>query len=64
MKISDMISQLQLLQGDIGDVEVLISDGYRGYFYRGNYKLERYSMNGEVFVDIAIGHCLEEDDGS
>lgn len=63
MKISDMISELQLLQADIGDVEILISDGFRSYHYRGNYNVRRYNENGQTYVDIGIGGCLEEDDG-
>jgi len=58
-----MISELQLLQADIGDVEILISDGVRSYHYRGNYNVRRYNENGQTYVDIGIGYCLEDDDG-
>lgn len=59
MKLSDMISELTTLKGDVGDVEVLISDGFRGYFYRGNYTIQRF---GNAFVDIGIGGCLDDDE--
>jgi hypothetical protein len=58
MKISNMISELSLLWGDLGDVEVLISDGLKFNFYRGNYNInKRHEESGEVFVDIGIGGC-------
>ena len=57
MKISNMISELSLLWGDLGDVEVLISDGLKFNFYRGNYNIKRHEESGEVFVDIGTGGC-------
>ena len=57
MKISNMISELSLLWGDLGDVEVLISDGLKFNFYRGNYNIKRHEESGEVFVDIGLSEC-------
>lgn len=62
MKISNMISELSLLWGDLGDVEVLISDGLKFNFYRGNYNIKRHEETGEVFVDIGIGGCDDRED--
>ena len=55
MKISNMISELSLLWGDLGDVEVLISDDW--ICYRGNYNIKRHEKSGEVFVDIGLSDC-------
>lgn len=64
MKLSDMISELTTLKGELGDVEVLISDGFNGSFYRGNYTVQRININGDTFVDIGIGGCLDDDEYS
>jgi prefoldin subunit 5 len=61
MKLSSMIAELQQMKDDLGDVEVLISDGFRGYFYAGNYSIVRFDNENQVYVDIGIGSCLEED---
>ena len=43
------------------DTEVLITDGYLLNCYRGAYLVVEYTdMEGAVFCDIGIGHCLEE----
>ena len=61
MKVSTMISELQYLKDKLGDVEVLISDGWRGYMYSGNYRIVRWdNEDGQPLVDIGIGGCLEE----
>lgn len=61
MKVSTMISELQYLKDKLGDVEVLISDGFRGYMYSGNYRIARWdNEDGEPLIDIGIGHCLED----
>lgn len=60
MKISDMISELSMLKAEIGDAEVLISDGWAGLHYRGNYRIVRWNdENGTPCVDIGIGGCRE-----
>ena len=61
MKVSTMISELQHMKDELGDVEVLISDGWRGYMYSGNYRIVRWdNADGQPLVDIGIGGCLEE----
>ena len=64
MKLSSMISELQRMKDELGDVEVLISDGWRGYMYSGNYRIVRWDNSDNTpFVDIGIGGCLEESIG-
>ena len=63
MKISDMMSELEFFRTTVGDVEVLITDGVRGYHYRGNFNFRRYDEDGETYVDIGIGYCLEDENG-
>ena len=61
MKLSSMISELTQMKAELGDVEVLISDGFRCYMYSGNYKITRWDNSDNTpFVDIGIGHCLED----
>lgn len=59
MQLSSMISQLQQMKDKLGDVEVLISDGWAARYYRGNFRISRWD-DGLPFVDIGIGGCLEE----
>jgi len=62
MKVSTMISELQHLKDKLGDVDVLVSDGWRGYFYSGNYRIVRWNNSDNTpFVDIGIGGCMYED---
>jgi predicted AlkP superfamily phosphohydrolase/phosphomutase len=61
MKLSSMISELQRMKDELGDVEVLISDGHSFRFYSGNYRINRWdNEDGQPLVDIGIGGCLEE----
>jgi hypothetical protein len=62
MKLSSMISELTQLKAELGDVEVLISDGFRGYFYSGNYRIVRFDTENQVYADIGIGGCLDDDE--
>lgn len=62
MKISEMISELAVLQTQVGDVEVLVTDGYDARGYRGDYEIVKYiDCDGAVYVDIGIGRCMEHD---
>lgn len=62
MKISEMIEYLQVLQSQIGDQEVLITDGFNARCYRGDYSIVKYTdIDGTVYADIGIGGCLEDD---
>ena len=57
MKVGQLISKLKEFDPDM---EVLITDGYNCMFYRGNYVLTKFEDNGEAYVDIGIGGCMEE----
>lgn len=57
--VSEMIAKLQSLYAEVGDVEVLITDGYQCQGYRGSYDIQKWTENGENFVDIGIGGCME-----
>lgn len=60
MKVSEMISQLQAMQNELGDVDVLITDGYQARCYRGDYAVMRWiDDDGNYVVDIGIGGCEE-----
>lgn len=60
MNLSSMISELQQMKDALGDAEVLISDGWAGLHYRGNYRIVRWNdENGTPCVDIGIGGCRE-----
>jgi hypothetical protein len=61
MKISEMIAQLNVLRDELGDVEVLVTDGYNAACYRGSYDIVKWiEDDGSVVVDIGIGGCMEE----
>ena len=61
MRVSEMIKQLQTLQTQLGDVEVLVTDGHNAACYRGDYEIiEWQDDDGKMCVDIGIGGCLEE----
>jgi hypothetical protein len=60
MRISAMIAQLQTQLDQLGDVEVLITDGYACTCYRGEYAISAWEDdNGKMSVDIGIGGCNE-----
>lgn len=59
MKISEMISRLTQLQTQIGDAEVLITDGFDAQCYRGEYEIVSYEDDGIMVADIGIGGCKE-----
>lgn len=60
MRASEMILQLLQLQKEVGDVEVLITDGYSAACYRGDYCIQIFE-DGAHFIDIGIGNCRESD---
>lgn len=60
MKLSEMISQLSKFKEELGDVEVLITDGFDALCYRGLYEIQPWKDDsGEMTVDIGIGSCRE-----
>ena len=61
MRVSEMISRLEQYQAELGDVEVLITDGYNSECYRGNYAIEPWQDDDSQWcIDIGIGGCKEE----
>lgn len=58
MLVDEMIARLSELRGQMGNVEVLITDGYQARCYRGQYSIERFDYQGS-FIDIGIGECEE-----
>jgi len=58
MLVSEMIYKLQKLQDQLGDVEVLITDGYNVLCYQGEYDIGVYEdFDSKKFIDIGIGGC-------
>lgn len=63
MLISEMIVELLNVMKDIGDREVLISDGVRNANYRGNYSIGIFEdVDGRSYADIGIGFSKEASD--
>jgi len=60
MKLTEMIGQLDALLEAHGNLEVLISDGVRGLFYKGDFEIGLFE-HSDQYVDIGIGLCLEDD---
>lgn len=59
MTVRDLVEQL--LEFD-QDLEVTVSDGFKCYFYRGDFEVTEFeTISGELTVDIGIGGCEEED---
>jgi len=57
MKVSEMI---KILSDYPDSMEVLITDGFQGNCYRGEYSITEFEdVNGKVYVDIGIGGLLE-----
>lgn len=63
MKVSKMIEGLQGLKEQVGDVDVIITDGYEFRFYRGEFVLSIFEQPGESkTIDIGVGGCEVVDD--
>ena len=61
MKVSQMIERLISLRDQLGDVEVLVTDGFDARCYRGDYEIIKWQEDdGQWCVDIGIGGCREE----
>ena len=54
MKVRELIELLRMYPGDM---EVLITDGFYGVFYRGEYEVKEF----DGCVDIGVGGCREDD---
>lgn len=61
MRITEMIERLTALRTELGDVEVLVTDGFNAECYRGDYEIIKWQEDdGTMTVDIGIGGCREE----
>lgn len=62
MKISEVVAELLRIKDQIGDREILISDGFRGLNYRGRYSIGIFEdVDGRSYADIGIGNNLEDE---
>jgi len=53
MTVAEMIEKLQQFPQD---QEVQITDGYKLYFYKGNFEFQLFEdTDGSTFVDIGVG---------
>jgi len=60
MKASELINKLTVLQQEFGDLEILITDGWKAVCYRGDYLLNIWKEpDGELFIDIGVGGLQE-----
>ena len=59
MNLREMIEKLEMMYREVGDVEVLITDGFEGQGYRGSFLIKRWDEDGKSFVDIGIGGMKE-----
>lgn len=60
MKVSKMIERLASLQSVLGDVDVLITDGYNASCCKGQYEIAPWvDDDGKSCIDIGIGGCWE-----
>ena len=60
MRVSELIAHLERYQAELGDVEVLITDGFNAECYRGDYDIEPWQDDdGKWCIDIGIGGCKE-----
>ena len=63
MRVTELIEKLTAMKRQLGDVEVLITDGFDCRGYRGDFLVQEwhdFEGTGEMTVDIGIGGCLEE----
>jgi len=51
MKVDDMLKQLYLLRERMGNVDVMVTDGYQARCYDGEYEIKEF----EGRIDIGIG---------
>lgn len=60
MKVSELIRKLEMYRIEVGDVPVLITDGYDARCYRGDYTVHAWlDDDGQMTIDIGIGGTLE-----
>ena len=56
MLVKELIEELSQYNPEL---EVLVTDGYDGNFYRGEYSITLFKDDCE-YVDIGVGGCREE----
>lgn len=61
MKVSELIYKLELYRNELGDVDVLITDGFQAACYRGDYEVVPWQEDDQWYIDIGIGGCLEDE---
>ena len=55
MTVAEMIEKLQKFPQDL---EVVITDGFRGEFFEGDFEVQLFDdLDGTQLVDIGIGGC-------
>lgn len=60
MKVSELIHKLELYRNELGDVDVLVTDGYDCRCYRGEYDVHPWQDEDDKwYIDIGIGGTLE-----
>lgn len=60
MKVSELIRKLEMYKNEVGDVDVLITDGHNAACYRGEYEVQPWlDDDGQMTIDIGIGGTLE-----
>lgn len=59
MKVSTLIKKLESEMAIVGDVEVVISDGFECVFYKAkdlcDFEVDSFDEDGEMYVEIAVG---------
>ena len=60
MRVSELIQKLQVLKDELGDLEVLITDGWNAVGYRGNFLIQHYiDIDQTNYIDIGVGGLKE-----
>lgn len=57
MLVSDLINKLKLLQAELGEVDVTITDGWEARCYCGEYDVIKFfdPQTCQMTIDIGIG---------
>lgn len=55
MKVDNLIGRLTSLRKQHGNVDVVISDGYAGAYYQGEFEIVAFVEPDGTLIDIGIG---------
>lgn len=57
MIVSELIKKLQLMQSEVGDVDVTVTDGYEALCYYGEFEVQKFfdPQTCQMTIDIGIG---------